>query len=548
MASLLFRSALSRAIRTVAATPAVASTAAYNVQSTRHISFAHGSSLQSALRQRFHAPALGGSMMMPYQTSIYSAASPLGSATMRSLGSPANKTQRRFNSLQPKRMKYRKKHKGKIPIPIGGSTKGTYVEFGDYGLRIKDGCRMTAKQIQSAHTAIKRKIKTVKGSQIWTRVFPDIPVTSKGGEARMGKGKGSVDYYATRVGINRIIFEIGGGGLRREHAKEALRLAAAKMPVPTEFVIRADIVKPPKVPRPAPGATATPKKAVKPESEVTLGVYHKLSDHETFEKRGEIVFDTENWASIQYTPLSTTPKVAEILAKDFKLNLRAAGTGRYPTDDDHEDSGDIEYADLPKHDQEHEDQEVVVEDQHEQEHGSSSQPHGEEDVDPAVRAAQELYMKGAAQAQAKGPGSAAFYQIKLKDESRKWEALSSVKSCLLVASDFNEEITLHLDANRRLYGFDYYTSVDTCTEESQEVFQIQSLDQFNHVKLDVAVGQTAPRARYARAQTIKLDETGKPEAEKSFWQKYWMYIVPALLMFLMAGSEPEQTKPAAAAR
>ncbi|KAF9973481.1 mitochondrial ribosomal large subunit component [Actinomortierella ambigua] len=264
MASLLFRSALSRAIRTVAATPSAPTAAAFNAQSTRHISFAHGSSLQSALRQRFHAPALGGSSgLMPYQTSIYNATSPLGSAAMRSLGSPANKTQRRFNSLQPKRMKYRKKHKGKIPIPIGGSTKGTYVEFGDYGLRIKDGCRMTAKQIQSAHTAIKRKIKTVKGSQIWTRVFPDIPVTSKGGEARMGKGKGSVDYYATRVGINRIIFEIGGGGLRREHAKEALRLAAAKMPVPTEFVVRADIVKPPKVPRPAP--SAVPKTAAKPQ-------------------------------------------------------------------------------------------------------------------------------------------------------------------------------------------------------------------------------------------------------------------------------------------
>ncbi|KAG0239782.1 mitochondrial ribosomal large subunit component [Actinomortierella wolfii] len=270
MASLLFRSALSRAIRTVAATPATVATtpaaAAYNVQSTRHITFAHGSSLQSALRQRFHTPAapLGGL----YQTSIYSAAMPSSSpVALRSLGSPVNKTQRRFNSLQPKRMKYRKKHKGKIPIPIGGSTKGTFVEFGDYGLRIKDGCRMTAKQIQSAHTAIKRKIKTVKGSQIWTRVFPDIPVTSKGGEARMGKGKGSVDYYATRVGLNRIIFEVGGGGLRREHAKEALRLAAAKLPVPTEFVVRAETVKPPKVPRPAPGAA--PKAAVAKPQPVT---------------------------------------------------------------------------------------------------------------------------------------------------------------------------------------------------------------------------------------------------------------------------------------
>ncbi|KAF9193004.1 mitochondrial ribosomal large subunit component [Haplosporangium sp. Z 11] len=178
------------------------------------------------------------------------------SPAVRSLASPINKTQRRFNSLQPKKMKYRKKHKGRIPIPIGGSTKGMYVEFGDYGLRIKEGARLTAKQIQAAHTAIRRKIKTVKGSRIWTRVFPDIPVTSKGGESRMGKGKGSVDFFATRVGMNRIIFEIGGGGIRIEHAKEALRLASTKLPVAVEFVVKAEQVKPPKVPRVVPGTAA----------------------------------------------------------------------------------------------------------------------------------------------------------------------------------------------------------------------------------------------------------------------------------------------------
>lgn len=194
-----------------------------------------------------------GSIWSALNTTSFSSPSPL-----RSLASPMNKTQRRFNSLQPKRMKYRKKHKGKIPIPIGGSTKGTFVEFGEYGLRIKDGARLTAKQIQAAHTTIRRKIKTVKGSQIWTRVFPDIPVTSKGGESRMGKGKGSVDYFATRVGINRIIFEIGGGGIRREHAKEALRLASTKLPVPVEFVVKAEQIKPAKIPRPVPGAPVVP--------------------------------------------------------------------------------------------------------------------------------------------------------------------------------------------------------------------------------------------------------------------------------------------------
>ena len=85
----------------------------------------------------------------------------------------------------------------------------------------------------------------------------------------MGKGKGSVDYFATRVGINRIIFEIGGGGIRREHAKEALRLAAAKMPVSVEFVVKADQVKPPKIPRAIPGAAPT-KTALTPTAEAPV--------------------------------------------------------------------------------------------------------------------------------------------------------------------------------------------------------------------------------------------------------------------------------------
>ncbi|KAF8975978.1 mitochondrial ribosomal large subunit component [Entomortierella lignicola] len=218
-------------------------------QFVRNFSFGVSSSPSAPLSIRHHASVFSSSLL--HNNSAFGNGI---SPAVRSLASPMNKTQRRFNSLQPKRMKYRKKHKGRIPIPIGGSTKGTFVEFGEYGLRIKEGARLTAKQIQAAHTTIRRKIKTVKGSQIWTRVFPDIPVTSKGGESRMGKGKGSVDYYATRVGINRIIFEIGGGGIRREHAKEALRLASAKIPVAVEFVDKADQVKPPKAPRAIPGA------------------------------------------------------------------------------------------------------------------------------------------------------------------------------------------------------------------------------------------------------------------------------------------------------
>jgi ribosomal protein L16 len=140
------------------------------------------------------------------------------------------------SNFSPRRTKYRKAHKGKIPIPIGGSTKGTTVEFGDYGLRIKEGARLTARQLTAVHNALRRKIKPVKGSQLWMRVFPDIPVSSKGNEVRMGKGKGAFDYWACRVPINRIIFEIAG--MRKEIAKEAFRLVSYKLPVKVEMVER----------------------------------------------------------------------------------------------------------------------------------------------------------------------------------------------------------------------------------------------------------------------------------------------------------------------
>ncbi|KAF9089212.1 mitochondrial ribosomal large subunit component [Mortierella sp. GBA35] len=251
----LFRALSRTPLLLSAARPSFASTTAHTAASPSQFvrNFSFGST-SSPLSIRNH---VSGFPSLHHNPSTFTM-----SPAVRSLATPMNKTQRRFNSLQPKRMKYRKKHKGKIPIPIGGSTKGTYVEFGEYGLRIKEGARLTAKQIQAAHTTIRRKIKAVKGSQIWTRVFPDIPVTSKGGESRMGKGKGSVDYYATRVGLNRIIFEIGGGGIRREHAKEALRLASTKLPVAVEFVVKAEQIKPPKIPRAIPGAA--PIKAVTP--------------------------------------------------------------------------------------------------------------------------------------------------------------------------------------------------------------------------------------------------------------------------------------------
>ncbi|ORZ08356.1 ribosomal protein L16p/L10e-domain-containing protein [Absidia repens] len=143
---------------------------------------------------------------------------------------------RQASNFSPRRTKYRKAQKGKIPLPTGGSVKGTTVEFGDYGLRVKEGARLTARQLTAVHNTLRRKIKTVKGSRMWMRVFPDIPVSSKGNEVRMGKGKGTFDYWACRVPINRIIFEISG--MRKEIAKEAFRLVSNKIPVKTEVVER----------------------------------------------------------------------------------------------------------------------------------------------------------------------------------------------------------------------------------------------------------------------------------------------------------------------
>ncbi|GHJ84031.1 hypothetical protein NliqN6_0433 [Naganishia liquefaciens] len=144
--------------------------------------------------------------------------------------------QRWRSQLAPKRTKYRKAHKGRVSLPTGGSTKGTTLQLGSFGLRLLESTRLTAKQLTSAEVAVKRKIKPVKGAECWMRVFPDVPVCVKGNETRMGKGKGAFEYWACRVPMGRVVFEVGGGGIREEIAKEALRLASAKLPVQTEFI------------------------------------------------------------------------------------------------------------------------------------------------------------------------------------------------------------------------------------------------------------------------------------------------------------------------
>ncbi|KAF8551399.1 ribosomal protein L16 [Imleria badia] len=143
------------------------------------------------------------------------------------------------HQIAPRKVKYAKRQKGRIPIPTGGSTRGTTLAYGDYGIRIKgQGVRFTAKQLSTAEEVIKRAIKVVKGAKVYLRVFPDIPVCIKGNETRMGKGKGTFEFWATRVPTGRVIFEVGGVPIREEIAREALRLGAAKLPTTYEFVTR----------------------------------------------------------------------------------------------------------------------------------------------------------------------------------------------------------------------------------------------------------------------------------------------------------------------
>lgn len=133
--------------------------------------------------------------------------------------------------LQPKKTKFRKQFKGRIH---GNSKGGTQLNFGAFGLKAIEPDRVTARQIEAARRAITRYMK--RAGKVWIRIFPDLPVTAKPTEVRMGKGKGSVDYWAARVAPGRIMFELDG--VSEEIAREALRLGAAKLSVKTHFVQR----------------------------------------------------------------------------------------------------------------------------------------------------------------------------------------------------------------------------------------------------------------------------------------------------------------------
>jgi len=133
--------------------------------------------------------------------------------------------------LQPKRTKFRKQQKGRNR---GLATSGNRVSFGEFGLRATARGRLTARQIEAARRAMTRHIK--RGGKIWIRVFPDVPVTKKPIEVRMGKGKGNVEYWVAKIKPGKVLYEMQG--VTEDIAREAFRRAAAKLPVSTTFVSR----------------------------------------------------------------------------------------------------------------------------------------------------------------------------------------------------------------------------------------------------------------------------------------------------------------------
>ena len=135
--------------------------------------------------------------------------------------------------LTPKRTKYRKMQKGRMK---GNAQKGSQMAFGTFGIKALEEAWLTSRQIEAARIAVTRYMK--REGQIWIRVFPDKPVTKKPAEVRMGKGKGSPEYFVAVVRPGRILFE--AEGVSQEVAKEALRLAAQKLPIKTKFIVRHD--------------------------------------------------------------------------------------------------------------------------------------------------------------------------------------------------------------------------------------------------------------------------------------------------------------------
>lgn len=136
--------------------------------------------------------------------------------------------------LQPRKVKHRKVQKGRIR---GLAHRGSSLAFGTYGIKTLEMGRITSRQIEAARIAVTRYMK--REGQVWIRIFPDTPITSKPAEVRMGKGKGALDHWVAKIKPGRIMFEIDG--VKEDVAREALRLAAQKLPVTCKIVVRKDI-------------------------------------------------------------------------------------------------------------------------------------------------------------------------------------------------------------------------------------------------------------------------------------------------------------------
>lgn len=135
--------------------------------------------------------------------------------------------------LMPKRVKYRRQHRGRMK---GQAKGGTEIQFGEYGMQAVEAAWITSQQIEAARIAMTRYIK--RGGKVWIRIFPDKPVTEKPAETRMGKGKGSPEYWVAVVKPGRVMFELAG--VKEDVAREAIRLAANKLPIKIKFVSRVE--------------------------------------------------------------------------------------------------------------------------------------------------------------------------------------------------------------------------------------------------------------------------------------------------------------------
>ena len=138
--------------------------------------------------------------------------------------------------LMPKRVKYRRVHRGRMK---GKALRGNTITYGEYALQALEPCWITANQIEAARRAMTRYIK--RGGKIWIKIFPNKPVTKKPAEVRMGSGKGAPEYWVGVVKPGRILFEMGG--VAEDVAREAMRLAAHKLPIKTKFIVREDVAK-----------------------------------------------------------------------------------------------------------------------------------------------------------------------------------------------------------------------------------------------------------------------------------------------------------------